>query len=293
MKKFIIILVLVLGFGFAKSQTYVPFPTTIANWNEIFFKQGPGGCPPDYCHHSYIMLGDTILNTQSYHKIFRTDSLNTFYQGGLREAGKQIFFFDRNCPYENVLYNFNLNVGDSIENTCGICDTTGLGFFSHVTSIDSILLTDMTYRKRINFDGRAPWIEGIGCTDGLLYTYDCLLCICWNQLVCFKEDSSYFYLNETNETCFNYTVSTNEFPNNKIHIDIFPNPITDISYIEINNSDFDNLIIYNSLGSIVKEVKIKDQRKIELNKIDFNHGVFIYKLSTATGKYQIGKFIVQ
>ena len=123
MKKIIILLVFVSGCGFLQAQTYVPFPDSNATWSEIDFYQGY--CyPPSYCKYTLFINGDTIINSQAYHKIYSNDSSSNSYRGGLRENNKRIYYFDKDCTHDILLYDFNLNIGDSIRLSCGYCDTT-------------------------------------------------------------------------------------------------------------------------------------------------------------------------
>ncbi len=207
MKKLFLFAALILEFGIINSQAYAPFPDSNAFWNEFQYHQGQCD-PPDYCKYTYYLQGDTILNSQLYHKIYSNDSYSISYVGGIQEIDKIVSFFDRDCSAPVLLYDFGLNVGDSIPLSCMLCDEEE-PLYMKVNSIDSVLIGDMSYRKRINFDygPSQSWIEGIGSVSGLLYPYySCFTCICGLELVCFEQNNIVLYQNENNVSCFNYAV---------------------------------------------------------------------------------------
>jgi hypothetical protein len=207
MKNLILSLIFASGISLINAQTYFPFPDTNAFWNELRYYQGQ--CePPDYCTYTFYFQGDTILDSLSYHKMYSNDNYSISYAGGLREINKKVYYFDRDCPAPVLLYDFGLNVGDSIALACMLCDEEESQYMK-VISIDSVLIGDMTYRKRTNFDfgPSQSWIEGIGSVSGLFYPYySCVTCICGVELVCFEQDGMTLYQNEDNVPCFNYAV---------------------------------------------------------------------------------------
>jgi hypothetical protein len=210
-KLFILFLLITAGFSsFAQTNVYHPFPVSNAYWNEINYSMG--SCePPDYCKSTYFLKGDTIINSQLYHTLYFQYSGNgATYSGGLRENNKRIFYLNHNCSFEMIRYDFNLNIGDSILIPCFPCDSTSNSPYDYkkVIGIDSVLLTDMTYRKRMIFDNCAPWIEGIGCIGGLFFI-DCSTCICWNETVCVQQDNTTIYLNDYHVPCFSLAVLVN------------------------------------------------------------------------------------
>ncbi len=138
----------------------------------------------------YFYNGDTIINNQTYQKVYQTDqpvvdlaSPNNQYAGVTREEGQQVYFLPPNQTEEVLLYDFDLAVGDTM-----LVEKFEMDFFEFieviVESIDSVQTLDQQIRKRINFsiykEGRdtvpqyfTSWIEGIGDIGigGLLETH--------------------------------------------------------------------------------------------------------------------------
>lgn len=293
MKKILFLALLAFAGISAKAQQYVPFPDSNAYWSEFYSEYGF----PNY-KYTYFIKGDTIIDLQPYHKIYQNDSTSIPFYGYLREYNKRIYFFitPTGCSHEVLLYDFNLNIGDSIKLSCELCDTT-LPNYMTVTSIDSVLLTDMKYRKRLNFNnvvGISSWVEGIGSMGGLLYPYySCSACECFTESVCFKQNDTTLYINPYNNTvsCFNYINSINEFKNKEDLITISPNPATSEIEVTSNQSSVNGIEIYNMLGEKVYCSPITDYRSpFTVNVSSFPVGMYFVEIFTKKGR-EVKKFI--
>ncbi len=275
-----------------KAQQYVPFPDSNAYWSEFYSNYGY----PNY-KYTYFIKGDTILDSISYHKIYSDDSTSTIsYIGGLREYNKRIYLFYSYCTHNILLYNFNLTVGDSMRLSCiqPTCDTA-TNQYAKVTSIDSVLLTDMRYRKRLNFsNGFSSWIEGIGSMSGLLYPYYyCSTCMCGYESVCFKQNDTILYVNPDDNTvpCFDYITSINELNNKTDLITIFPNPATEQIQVNCEQPKVISIEIYNMLGEKNYSLSCRQASStISIDVSDFPNGVYILEEKTKKG-VMVRKFV--
>lgn len=280
MKKTLILTILIFGSWITKAQTYVPFPDSNVYWNEIELYQGYCD-PPEYCRHSYFYNGDTIIDSEIYHKLYDNDSSSISYVGAIREENKKIHFVYENCDHSIVLYDFNLNVGDVMYVPLQLCDTVhGSGFMIH--SIDSILLEDMTYRKRYNNNSFGySWIEGIGSENGLLYPYyQGIACICFLSTVCVKQNDQFLFIDESYVPCFDFFVSNHENTIQKKKIEVYPNPVSINSTFYINA--FDELIkridIFNSQGIEVESIRNIDSEQTLVTTQNLNTGLYFLKI---------------
>ena len=209
MKKSFLFSLVISAFCFtanAQTNVYHPFPDSNAVWNEYT------GTNSGYGYYIESIIGDTIINSIKYHKVYKhTESLtpsdtiitisNSWFIGAIREDSlKRIYFYNKyavpccgKTDSTYLLYDFSKHVGDTV-------------FFSNnfqygytypyliVNSIDSILAYNQ-YRKRFNLNGET-WIEGIGSTRSL---FSAILgiptCFCTNELVCYKYRDTSYYLN--------------------------------------------------------------------------------------------------
>jgi hypothetical protein len=271
-----------------KVQQYVPFPDSNAYWSEYYSNYGY----PNY-KYTYFIKGDTILNSLTYHKIYSDDSTSTIkYIGGLREYNKRIYYIDRYCSHNILLYNFNLNVGDSMKLSCMLCDTPTV--YTKLTSIDSVILTNMKYRKRLNFDNGTyypPWIEGIGCMGGLLYPYySCTACMCGYESVCFEQNDTTLYTNPSPYNiynCFDYITSVNELNNKEDLITIFPNPAASKLTIEAPQNSI--IEILNIEGQLIK-ILVSSGNITSVIVSTFPSGMYFIKVRTEKG-IEVKKFV--
>ncbi len=141
-------------------------------------------------YYSIEISGDTLIGGTNYHKLVSPEQVfhsngacnisgtwtaPGFYAGAIRQdiANKKVFYVDTMTYTEQLLYDFNLQVGDTVKgfyvsnNPCWDEIVGGL-----VVGIDSVMIGN-SYRKRWNIGGcfNTPdiyFIEGIGSTYGLI-----------------------------------------------------------------------------------------------------------------------------
>ena len=122
-----------------------------------------GGC--DDWTKTCVMQGDTLIGDSTYHNILYNDGHRQLTIP-IREENKRIFAYLDN--QDVLLYDFNLEVGDSIS----VCVLSGEQilclYYTHVTSTDTITLSDGRKAKRLAYDlDRLPDIEYVGCEYGI------------------------------------------------------------------------------------------------------------------------------
>ncbi|HRN36056.1 MAG TPA: T9SS type A sorting domain-containing protein, partial [Flavobacteriales bacterium] len=133
----------------------------------------------DAAHIQNSYAGDTLIDGFQYKRIqeifVMTSSNGCCYppenlgSGFLREdtIAKKVYWRSEAMAGDTLLYDFDVQVGDTLTGYMGSCDMTWT-----VGSIDSILI-DLNYRKRINYEVsfdpgiQFSIIEGIGSTYGL------------------------------------------------------------------------------------------------------------------------------
>lgn len=185
-----------------QTSVYHPFPDNNAVWNFHFqancFSMGDGN---DY--YSINFSGDTLINSQTYHKLttpfvetYSTGSCSgtlTGYKGAIRQdiTAKKVFIVPPTETTEELLYDFNMQVGDTVKGYIATiyppADT--------VISIDSVLVGS-TYRKRWNINNcyNIYIIEGVGSTYGLLeISPDCMFDHADYSLTCFQQNGRPLY----------------------------------------------------------------------------------------------------
>jgi hypothetical protein len=125
---FLSFICLILGLR-AQTNVYHPFPDSNAVWiYNISQCLDPNGNPPcmesDNHIYYYILKGDTIYNSITYHKIILIDSsayppidnaLIFHKKAGIREDANRKIYYTTYSSTENLLYDFSkTNIGDTL-----------------------------------------------------------------------------------------------------------------------------------------------------------------------------------
>ena len=127
------------------------------------FRSAYGGC--DDWTKTCVMLGDTLIGDNTYHNILYNDGHRQLTIP-IREESKRIFAYLNN--EDHLLYDFNLEVGDSLP-ICVYGADLYCAYYTHVTAVDSITLSDGRKAKRLTYDlERLPDIEFVGGMYGFL-----------------------------------------------------------------------------------------------------------------------------
>ena len=214
-----------------QTSKYHPFPDNNASWNFHYTNGCYDGINEEF--YSIIISGDTIINWENYQKIYIpyvqilytgscTYSLPNGYKGGIREDTtlKKVFFVHPNDTSEYLLYDFNLQVGDTLK---GYLEPDAYQPDT-IILIDSVLVGE-SYRKRwfVNSYYNIYIIEGIGSTYGLIDPSPVgVIDANDNELTCYSENGISLY-SITSSDCEMITMvnSTNKNENKVI---ISPNP---------------------------------------------------------------------
>lgn len=191
MKRITIMAFCLILMSLAVAQDYRPMLKDGRVWNFYWTNGHHEG------HHEMSISGDSLINGEKWFRLYysfqqwgidsvvgKTDTLmiNRFLNGLLREKDRQVLYIDRNGQ-QSMLYDFNLKSGDSWYQ-----GVYGPGITERIIAdgIDSITSQGIAYRRirlkafleyattdwsESNTDYEyGYWLEGIGCTRGLLST---------------------------------------------------------------------------------------------------------------------------
>lgn len=315
----------------AFAQGYYPFPESGAEWSE-----NSNSCvsyiPPCDCFADGWLFSegrDTLISGIKYILIGYDSTWNKFYVSGgsvisaenynytipglifgaIRNdaQSKKIWFrklknFDipvrGGCVNVNslfpldsdiILYDFNLKIGDSL-----LWKPTN----RILTGIDSIQISDGSYRRKFIFSYDDYWIEGIGSWLGLFGSYEAppnAYGGCW--LTCFQKNDSLLYpvISGSDYYCNRIFTGFSEFTT-KFSISVFPNPAS--TYVHFDFRNYSNqklrLIIMNSVseGSIRFDVNYQKELDIPVSLLGVE-GLYFYQIFSRDKKIFSGKFLIQ
>lgn len=289
MKKCLILVLLLFTAKFTFSQ-YRPLPMQNAEW--IYW----GGinllsCPTcTFVNYKYYTDGDTVINTQTYVKIKKTEipSINNVniyptYTGAIRQdtLNKKIYIVLTDSTTERILYDFSLQVGDTVNSVLHDLASDCLGFgVETISLIDSVLING-NYHKVFYIQGSCAdmslsYIEGIGSSYGLIFPnrFDQKE----SHLSCTKVNGLTYYPSNT----WPCNLPTNVENLDKNHLfDVFPNPVSnEINIIipDTENSTANIITLLSPIGQILITEKISNTK----NTIDISllpKGLYILTIS--------------
>jgi hypothetical protein len=296
------------------AQTYTPFPTANASWNTI-----RSGNLYTVCErYTTTIVGDSLINGLVYHKL--SDMVVTAtpdlgcdpgvpgfpltgcdhcsghgagigpifqrYRGAIREDLTQriVYFVEPDSLNETVLYDFSLQVGDTV-----------MGYLTNiypvVAVIQSITTIDIGGNERKVFeyiwDSHSNYyIEGIGLTIGLLENHGHFEQ--GSELICFSENNESIYpVYNAVQACadiYKAEISTDVILETSIVL--FPNPTDKIISIQLQDNVFvEQVAIVNSLGELVKTVNpnmILDNT-LEVDITSLTEGMYLIRFEHESG----------
>jgi hypothetical protein len=278
MKAFVLIVCCLTGTLSLKAQqiVYHPFPDVKAKWVVTTMKMEPNMNINTY-NDQYSVKGDTLINSLRYFK-FKTKKYNwtsdgiEYYRQDTIE--KKIYKYDINSNVDFLEYSYNWHINDTVY----FFDTFSIAACSYgiIYGIDSILdENDNTYRKvfkLFNDENTTPGGTLFSeYTDGLGYNFGPNQAFFYTEGLIFRDLTCFTVL--SSDTC--YVLSLNEQQTDKNEIKTFPNPASEILYIQAA-SLFNKINIYSSIGSLVNTIELSDLRKeFSINLKELNAGVYM------------------
>ncbi len=265
----------------SQASLYHPFPTTNTSWeyryyNDFHQPTGIGG---------YWINGDTTISNLNYMRIYGCGASGWCNSGSIRDSGKVIYFIPDTGSIEYVLYDFNLNLGDTLFNSFN--DSSGYPAV-YVIDVDSVLCSD-GFHRRLWFNTFDRWIEGIGSTTYLFAPTSYMGLSGNDELQCKSTDSGFHYPNSISG-CI---VSSNEPTRYKSTIKISPNPFHGSSTILIPSGyEKAELRIYNTLGQLkCHQWTEANETRFQLDQGELKEGIYLLQIISRE-KHSSVKFII-
>ncbi len=313
MKKLLFFIFMLAFLANIKGQDYIPFPSSNTLWSE-HYRAPVSTSLTSYYYRNILADKDTSIGAKTYHQLFYSHSDTIYsenssvvYNGGIRESGQQVYFLPKDSLTEYLLYDFSLQFGDVIKYDYSVFSNKyGLGEIDslRVSKVDSVLIIDGTYRKRIYFTPIccpnstpylwASWIEGVGNNMGLLCPISDLPTNGINYtLVCLKNNNEYIYYNNLFGTCYPVNESILDYAKQN-EIIISPNPVFDYCKIEWDdkNVQFDRMLIFDVYGRIVFSKKIDQNSEITIDCRNFGQGMYLVSLVDQIGRPLSSKLLI-
>ena len=308
MKKIILFYVLFCIFGFdISAQNYIPFPDSNAVWSMRRAK--------------FSVKGDTLLAGRFYKKYYvqwdpvnyNFDFAKATYYAGVREDSQRIYAWHRLDTTERLLYDFNVNVLDTV--------TTWILPFDYMPSVSPVFYSNKYMVNGVyslQLDGGIVtkcielyddiwgtptiWYSGIGSSLGPFISgvreWSVIDYLLEKTLLCYENDSMtihFFPPNINSDSCFsNEIVKMDEYPVSEKPIRIYPNPFSthvfiETKYIKDKNC---NISIYSVHGSLLFRKETTTCRILDLdleNKIPEGLYILLFEFDQISTTFLIQK----
>jgi hypothetical protein len=242
----------------------------------------------------FFIDGDSVVNSVNYNKIWVSyDSLLTWhYQGLLREVSNIVYYIPPDGN-EGILYDFNLEIGDSAYINNLFCSDIPI----YVVDIDTVEYFGVSRKRWLlgeNGYVQESWVEGIGSMHGPLYTKFeyCIICPVWN-LLCYHNNDTLEYIMNGYTDCYQTSVGIIE-EYDDTGFAIYPNPIRKGSSIYITtNSVPSNISVYNSSGILMRSLNSTTDTKIKIETNIFKPGLYLITITSSDDKVKTQKILVE
>ncbi|MCF8365738.1 MAG: T9SS type A sorting domain-containing protein [Bacteroidales bacterium] len=224
MKKHTLIIIGCFWTIMASGQNYYPLIEEGKTWS-IMSVTVPYPYPWDttFSISHYHVSGDTILNSVTYKKLYHSTENNPEswnFSAYMREdADKKVYKRGNSNTEEILLYDFSLDVGDSI--LSGNCEDTYL----YVDSITSMMVNGSIRLKHwISYkqypDYHESWIEGVGSSRHIIFSGAPCFVGGHYWFLCMSADGEVVYMNPN----YNYCYITGETEEKNSVFRVYPNP---------------------------------------------------------------------
>ncbi len=240
----------------------------------------------------YKIQGDSIFNNILYKIMWVNEdsSTNIWYTSGLLREDSNRVFYRENSDQEGLLYDFNLQAGDT---TYVISINCWEAQEKIVLSIDTVSYFGIS-RLRWVFDEYYwdVWIEDIGSLFGPLNSIFPCYTDYYVDLLCFYDNDTLHYLNENYGECYLTSVGFNELTLQN-NITIVPNPVRYGNSIEVNSEyNIENLEILGLNGLIIKAYTNLHQKVFKVDLGVITPGLYLLKISAENGSVVVSKLAI-
>jgi phosphatidylserine decarboxylase len=165
----------------------------------------------------YFFNGDTLIGNVNFFKLYKSGVAqydkpfyyDNVYVGAVRDENDKIFFIKKKKTVETLLFNFNLNVGDTIKSQ--------IGKGKIIISIDTLQNGRRVFYHNRDHYNLGYFVEGIGSNGGLFSTGSSFITLhsgqLANYLICYSENNSLVFESEMGRVSNCEIVNTNrKFP---------------------------------------------------------------------------------
>lgn len=298
MKKLLLLLMVLLASQHTFAQ-YQPLAADSTLWREGAYVQGGPG--PTWGH---LILGDTLVNGQSYFKLYRLDFVGyTPYTTSqrlialIREAQQKVYLRPTDssicsCPpgVESLIYDFDVANGDSVYTKLIVPMSTPEPFYV-VRDLQLYHFGNGRTDYGHEYGGMAPLgdmvLHGQGRSGGLLK------CIRLGNLE-YPTLGAFFYRgSEILQWYFPVGMADKELHS---YVKVYPNPATERLFVGgVSEIQFPLTVVLHDLQGrrVLEQVLDVDAAQQGIALVQLPAGMYVLQISNAQGQYKMGSFVKQ
>jgi hypothetical protein len=298
MKKYMFLSILLMQFILSYGQSIID---TNKLWSICYFHYWNFSQTTEWIRFT----SDTIIGSDTCKRVeMATDQshFNWAFHGYARETmDKRIYYRVNASQPEKLLYNMNVQVGDSLmvytlyNYPSAIFDS----MMYHVTSKDSILVGSSYLTQlhlSVNLAGYfmevEQWVGGVGSLGGMLHNTTGKVGGDGFSLMCYFENSVLLWHRPDWAYCYIVTDAGNYVAPSDI-VSIRPNPLTSVSVIKTEGKYARSLLkadFYDSSGKLVASQCFINE--LTINRRSFEPGLFYYIITCNDNKVACGRLMV-
>lgn len=291
MKKVTIVLLLLVGAINIKAQDYYPLVEDGKQWNVLFSYPWSPPEPQHRYTNIYKIEGDTLLDDVVYKLLHttRSEQLSDWsICGAIRETeDKQVFYRRNGSSDEQILYDFSMQIGDTI---C-IYDHGYYKDFLVVVEIGETFVGNNPRRELVleyPFGVTETWIEGVGSLYGIINSGAQFLMGGITDLLCYYENGDLIWQNTMPGfgRCYIINPDGIDETEEKTSLLLFPNPSKE--KVTIEGIEAAKVEVYSAFGQLVKIVRETN----ELNVADLPEGLYLLCITDAVGISQTRRITI-
>lgn len=250
-------------------------------------------CYGEY-HYQLYIDGDTLIQGQQGQKVYRSEHVTSTSSGNedcfpyfYSQAGyagsifddtiaNEVYFILPSDTNRLLLYDYNLNVGDSLISDMVYCDRV-------ITDIDTVQI-DGIDRRRWHYTGCTSamlpatdeyYIEGIGSSHGLIEPIG--LGLMRSKLICVQKNGTNIFDTGISSLYGCQLAMAGLNPQEEIQpeITIYPNPANEIIHIQHDQASIESIRIINELGQTQTIDPLIKADEVEINIDGLASGIYI------------------
>jgi len=249
-----------------------------------------------YFSYYVKILGDTVFSETQYKAVLRSDhfSHEIWYNCGfIREdtINKRVFFNNGKNNNEELLYDFNLNKGDSVFSQYGYAKVDSVVYAPFGNSINAMKHIYLSYQGE-----KVLWVEGIGSTNGVLKGISSFGIVgMYYNLVCYSNNENLIYHNPAFRSCFHEGIFNSVMDINQLKKLLLISYQNDQIQFSLNSDCdyFSNMLqLFDLNGKTILKEQLFPNNHLAISKKSIIPGIYLYYFQTRKLK-ELGKIVIK